>query len=72
MREDREIVGRHLDALMAEVRDKGIGTDNVGRLLLQAVVELWMQERNIEDIASELEFAAENLDPDNEFEFMRP
>lgn len=69
---DRAVVRRHLGALLTEANAAGIPADVVGRLLLEEVIELWQRERSIEDIASELRFAIENLDPDLEYPFIRP
>jgi hypothetical protein len=44
----------------------------VGRILLDEVVTLWRAERSLEDIAAELRYAIDNLDPDAEYAFMRP
>jgi hypothetical protein len=39
---------------------------------LEEVTALWLQARPWRDVASELEFHAGSLDPDADFEFMRP
>jgi hypothetical protein len=67
---DREIVARHVAALRAE--GAGIPSDVLGRLLLEQVVEIWLASRSREDVARQLVFTAENLDPDADFTFMRP
>jgi hypothetical protein len=69
---DAELVKRHVEALVREASAAKIPTDVLGRLLLQQAVELWKRERGVDDIASELRFAADGLDPDADFEFMRP
>ncbi|MEM7254377.1 MAG: hypothetical protein AAF493_23405 [Pseudomonadota bacterium] len=72
MKAEREVVSKHIDALMQEADRKSLIADNVGRLLLQAAIEIWLQNRSPDDIASELEFTAENIDPDADYEFIRP
>ena len=72
MNEDAALVKRHFDALIAEAGERGIPADVVGRLALQRIVALWLETRTIDDIASELEFSVQGLDPDQDFEFMRP
>ncbi len=72
MGSDTELVRRHVTALLEEAASASIPTDVVGRLLLQAVIEIWGRERDWRDIARELTFTAENLDPDTDHEFMRP
>ncbi len=69
---DRELVRRHVAALLEEAGAAGIPADVVGRLLVSAAVEIWGRERDWQDIARELAYTAENLDPDTDHEFMRP
>lgn len=49
-----------------------IPRDLVDRFLLQETIGIWRAERTDADIESELHFAAETIDPDTDFEFMRP
>jgi hypothetical protein len=73
MAADREIVARHVTALRAEAERAGIPSDVLGRLLLEQVVEIWLSaSRSREDVARQLVFTAEHLDPDTDFTFMRP
>lgn len=58
--------------MVAEAAEKDIPADLVGRSLLNEVIEIYRQSRSYDDIASELHFVADNLDPDTDFEFMRP
>lgn len=72
MTDEKSLVDRHVDALIAEAAAAGIPGDALGRQLLHRVVELWRSERSVDDVASELRFTADSLDPDADFEFMRP
>jgi hypothetical protein len=72
MESDREIVKRHVTALLKEASEANVPRDLIGRLLLQEAIEIWRSERTNADIESELRFAVETLDPDTDFEFMRP
>ena len=72
MTDDRALVKKHMDALLADAARGGTPPDVIGRLLLEEVTALWLQSRSWRDIASELEFHAKSLDPDSDFEFMRP
>ena len=58
--------------MLSEAEGKNIPADIVGRSLLNAVIEIYRRTRGNDDIASELHFVADNLDPDTEFAFMRP
>ena len=72
MGSERELVRKHVSALVEEARAEGAPTDVIGRTLLAQVVELWLEERPWRDVAEELRFTADSLDPDRDFEFMRP
>lgn len=72
MTTDRAIVKKHLDALLADAAGAGLPSDVVGRLLLEEVTQIWLAARPWRDVANELEFHAKSLDPDADFEFMRP
>ncbi len=69
---DRAVIRRHFGALLEEAQAAGIPPDVVGRMLMDEVLELWRQRRGIEDIAAELRFMIENLDPDQDYPFIRP
>ena len=69
---DRELVKQHLDPLLSAATAAGMSDDVLGRLLLEAAVDLWRRKRSIDDIAGELGFTAENLDPDIDYNFIRP
>jgi hypothetical protein len=72
MASDREVVGEHVRALLLAAETQKIPRDVVGRLLVQEAIEIWKAERSLSDIESELTFVLETLDPDVDFEFMRP
>jgi hypothetical protein len=69
---DSEIVARHVGALTSDSDAAKVPRDVVGRLLIQAAIKIWQEERGWEDIANELRYVSENLDPDLDYEFMRP
>jgi hypothetical protein len=68
----RQLVETHYASLLAAAADCGVESDLIGRLLLGAIISTWRESRTVADIASELEFARDNLDPDKEYVFMRP
>ncbi len=57
---------------MKDAGENGQGEDAVARAMLNLVIETYMKTRSIEDVAKELQGAAENLDPDTDYMFMRP
>ena len=69
---DRELVNSHLETLLADTAAKSVPEDLIGRLLVGAAIGIWRKLRSVQDIAAELEFTIENLDPDVEYPFMRP
>ena len=69
---ERNLVEGLFETLLAESRAAGIPDDVIGRLVIDQVVSLWRESRSLADITSELSFLAENVDPDADFEFMRP
>lgn len=69
---DRVLVHAHVEALLEEAKREGIPADVVGRLLLERVIALWRERRSAEDVASELRFALEHLQGDEDFPFLRP
>lgn len=72
MSQDREWVEQRFAALQDEAQARGIPASQLGSLLLDAIIAAWRGCRRTEDIASELEFAAANLDPEREYTFIRP
>lgn len=66
------LVKKHLDAAVAEAGEQGHPPDIVARTMLSFVIEVYRQQRDIDDIRSELQYAMDNLDPDQDYEFMRP
>ena len=68
----RELVEKHMAALLTEADAQGLSMDLVGRNVINRIIDVYRQTRTIDDIASELNFLADNLDPDEEYAFMRP
>ena len=67
-----ELARRHAQAAIAEAAAHGHPSDSAARALLNAVIEIYRRGRSPDDIRRELEFVAAHLEPDDEFEFMRP
>jgi hypothetical protein len=72
MTDHHHLVEEHFARLLEAARKSGIPKDVVGRALLARLVEMWSEDRGWQDVASELRFTADSLDPDTDFEFMRP
>lgn len=67
-----EIAGRHFAAAMTEARAVGQDADAVARSFLSRVVTSMLERRSVGDVRAELLAAAENVDPDTDYMFMRP
>lgn len=67
-----DLVARHVQAALDEAAAQSISSDVVARCLLSEAIRLFRQQRPIEDIASELTAAADNLDEDVPLAFIRP
>lgn len=68
----RDIITPHMDAILEEARTLQIPNDVLGRILLEQVLRIWRETRSLDDIREELGTTIEHLDPDEDFEFMRP
>jgi len=67
-----QLVSRHIEAALGEAAAKGIADDVVARCLLSEAIRLFKRNRSNDDIAAELTAAADNLDDDMPYVFMRP
>ena len=68
----RTIVTAHVDAALAEAEEAKVAKDTIARILFEKALNIWRDERELEDIASELTAAIDNLNPDEDYTFMRP
>jgi len=66
-----EICRIHLEAAIKDA-GRNATPDVVGRAMLGQILAVWRKDRSLADIKSELEYTADNLDPDEENAFMRP
>ena len=69
---DRDLIRQHFKAMLAEASAAGMRSDAVGRMLLDEIIALWLRERRLEDVEAELRYTLDNLDPDQDYTFMRP
>lgn len=67
-----KMVSRHVQAALDEASAQSISDDVVARCLLSEAIRLFKTRRSNDDIAAELTGAADNLDDDTPFVFMRP
>jgi hypothetical protein len=67
-----EIARTHFAAAMAAAKVHGQDADAVARNLLSQVVTSMLERRSVADVRAELLGAADNVDPDTDYMFMRP
>ena len=67
-----EIANRNFAAAMDEAKTTGQDSEAICRALLNLVVAKYLETRPVDDVRSELNFLADNCDPDADFAFMRP
>ncbi|NWG46957.1 MAG: hypothetical protein HXY25_10490 [Alphaproteobacteria bacterium] len=66
------IARTHFEAALAEAARIGHEPDQIARAMFALVVKTYLQARSPEDVRAELLTAAENVDPDTDYPFMRP
>ena len=67
-----DIVKAHYDAALAEGADNRIPADVMGRTFISFVVATFRENYDVAAFRDELQGVVDNLDPDQEYEFMRP
>lgn len=67
-----ELARASFAALLSEAESAQADPDVLGRALLNEIVSFWRKTRSWTDVAEELRFTADSLDPETDFEFMRP
>ena len=67
-----EIARRHFAAALTEANQAGYAGDAVARQMLALVVSTYLESRPVADVRAEILAAAENVDPDTDYVFMRP
>lgn len=66
------IVKKHVEAAVAEAGETGYSREEVARSMMSFVMQIYRENRPVEDIAEELRYIIDNLDPDEQYAFMRP
>ena len=63
---------QELQGCLGRAQEQGFDPLLSLRALLSEAVELNRLERDVADLAQELQFLADNLDPERDYAFMRP
>jgi hypothetical protein len=67
-----EIARKYFAAAMTAAKAEGQDGDAVARNLLSLVITSMLERRSVADVRAELVAAADNVDPDTDYIFMRP
>lgn len=67
-----EIARTHFAAAMAAAKVQSQDLNAVARNMLSAAISSMLERRSVADVRAELLAAAENVDPDTDYMFMRP
>ena len=67
-----QIAKTHFAAAMAPAKADGQDLDAVARAFLPAAVTSFLERRRVADVRTEILSAADNVDPDTDYMFMRP
>jgi hypothetical protein len=67
-----EFAREQITGIFEEADAANLSADVLGRALINEVIKVWMKHRSMDDVAAELRFTADNLDPNQDYEFMRP
>ena len=67
-----DIARRHFAAAIAAAKGEGQDLDAVARNMLSLAITSMLERRSVADVRAELAAAAENVDPDTDYMFMRP
>ncbi len=67
-----QIAKTHFAAAIAQARAEGQDLDAVARAFLSAAVTSFLERRSVADVRAEVLAAADNVDPDTDYMFMRP
>ncbi|MCE9520899.1 MAG: hypothetical protein K8S25_00530 [Alphaproteobacteria bacterium] len=66
------IARTHFAAALAAAKVEGQDPDAVARTLLSLAITSMLERRSVADVRKEILAAADNIDPDTDYMFMRP
>jgi hypothetical protein len=67
-----EIARRCFETALRDAADAGVASDAIARSMLSLAISAFLKERSVNDVRDELLAAADNIDPDTDYVFMRP
>jgi hypothetical protein len=66
------IARSHFAAAITQAKSEGQDLDAVARTMLAEAVKSMLERRSVKDVQAEILAAADNVDPDKDYMFMRP
>ncbi len=67
-----KIARSHFAAAITQAKSEGQDLDAVARTMLAEAVKSMLERRSVKDVQAEILAAADNVDPDKDYMFMRP
>ena len=67
-----KIARSHFAAAITQAKAEGQDLDAVARTMLSEAVKSMLERRSVKDVQAEILAAADNVDPDKDYMFMRP
>lgn len=67
-----KIARGHFAAAITQAKAEGQDLDAVARTMLAEAVKSMLERRSVKDVQAEILAAADNVDPDKDYMFMRP
>jgi hypothetical protein len=67
-----EIARRCFENALSDAAEAGLASDAIARSMLSLAISAFLKERSVKDVRDELLAAADNIDPDTDYIFMRP
>lgn len=67
-----DLVRNHVNAALKDADQNSVPHDTVARAMISLAIEIFLKDREPEDVKSELEYMISNVVSDEDQEFMRP
>lgn len=67
-----ELARSHFRAALVQGEVLGLDPDAIARSMLSLAISAFLERRTLSDVRTELLAAADNIDPDTDYMFMRP
>jgi len=72
MKTATDIARKAVTSALTDIKAAKLSEDALARALISEAISIYRKSRSVSDIGNELEFLAENLAEDEDYNFMRP